>query len=103
MTRHAARPASTLSPAALAAAPELAFFDALDALLDVTYCALVAADPALDDPERPYWLRESLPPTHHLACRITTLMTELRRQMDRYRALAGTELDKPPDDDTTPF
>jgi len=103
VTRHVARPTSTLSPAALAAAPELAFFDALDALLDVTYCALVAADPALDDPERPYWLRESLPSTHQLACRIMTLMTTLRRQMDRYRVLAQSELDRPSDNDAIPF
>jgi hypothetical protein len=101
--RHAGRPPSVLSPAALAAAPELAFFDALDALLDVTYCALVAADPALDDPERPYWLREPLPSTHQPASRIAALMTELRRQMDRYRRLAPTELSQPLDDDTIPF
>jgi hypothetical protein len=103
VTRLAARPASVLSPAALAAAPELAFFDALDALLDVTYCALVAADPALDDPERPYWLREPVPPTHQPASRITMLMAELQRQMDRYRALARTELAQPRDDDAIPF
>lgn len=103
MTPPAARPASTLSPAALAAAPELAFFDALDALLDVTFCALVAADPALDDPERPYWLREPLPSTHQPACRITMLMAELRRQMDRYRTLARIERTQYVGDDTIPF
>jgi len=103
VNRHVARPASILSPAALAAAPELGFFDALDALLDVTYCALVAADPALDDAERPHWLHARLPPTHQPACRITMLMAELRRQMDRYRALAPTQLAQPLDDDTVPF
>ena len=103
MTRPAARPASVLSPAELAAAPELACFDVLDALLDVTYCALVAGDPALDDSERPYWLREPLPPTHEPGRHITTLLSELRRQMDRYRALARTELHRPLDDDTIPF
>jgi len=101
-SRHA-RPASTLSPAALAAAPELAFFDALDALLDVTFCALVAADPALDDPERPYWLRDPLPSTHQPAARITMLMDELRRQMDRYRWLAAIETAHPAADDDIPF
>ena len=99
MTRRAARPASRLAPATLAAAPELAFFDALDALLDVTYCALVAADPALDDPERPYWIRHPLPATHPAAERIMSLMAELQRQMDRYRTLALAE----PDDDTILF
>lgn len=103
MTRPAARPASVLSPAELAAAPELACFDVLDALLDVTYCALVAGDPALDDPEWPCWSREPLLPTHEPARHITTLITELRRQMQRYRVLARTELDRPLDDDTIPF
>ena len=103
MTHRAARPASTLSPAVLAAAPELAFFDVLDALLDVTYCALLAADPALDDPERPYWLREPLPSTHQPACRITMLIAELRRQMDRYRSLARTQPTPPVGDDTILF
>ncbi len=103
MTRQAARPAPLLSPASLAAAPELGLFFALDAVLDATYCALLAADPALDDPERPYWLREPLPTTHQCACRITMLMAELRRQMDRYRALLRTEPAQPPDDDTIPF
>jgi hypothetical protein len=100
--RPAARPPSVLSPAALAAAPELAFFDALEALLDVTYCALVAADPALDDPERPYWLREPLPSTHQPASRITMLIADLRQQMDRYRRLARIETERP-HDDTIPF
>ena len=103
MTPRPARPASTLSPAALAAAPELASFDALDALLDVTYCALVAADPALDDPERPYWLRDPLPSTHQPASRITMLMDELRRQMDRYRWLARIETAQPTGNDDIPF
>jgi len=103
VTRHAARPAPVLSPVTLAAAPELGLFVTLEAVLDVTYCALVAADPALDDPERPYWLREPLPPTHQPACRIVMLMAELQRQMDRYRALVRREPAQPRDDDTIPF
>ena len=103
MTRHPTRPASSLSPAQLGTAPELGFFDVLDAVLDVTFCALVAADPALHDPERPYWLREPLPTTHQAACRILTLMAELQRQMARYRALVQSEPDQPIHDDTIDF
>jgi hypothetical protein len=75
----------------------------LHALLDVTYCALIAADPALDDPERPYWLRQPLPSTHQPASRIITLIAELRRQMDRYRSLARIDRTQPVGDDTIPF
>ena len=85
-------PTGTLTPAKLAMAPELGFFDALDTLLHLTLCALVATDPALDDPERPYWLRPSPPATHAAACRIATLAHQLRRQMARYRELADTDL-----------
>jgi hypothetical protein len=84
-------PPSTLDPVKLALAPELRFFDALDTLLQLTLSALVAADPALDDPERPYWLCHSPPTTHAAACRIATLAHQLRHQLDRYRQLANRE------------
>lgn len=64
--------------------PELAVLSILDQVINTAACALRSAQPNLDDPERPYWVRRPL--SEQVAARIVSLSAILSRFVRNYRA-----------------
>jgi hypothetical protein len=84
--------------------PELAVLDALLAVLDVVYYALLEAHPELADDERPYWI--FTPAIVPRAASILRSASSLRRAVARYRlALVPPSITNAPaaDDNDIPF
>jgi len=86
------------TPDELAATPELGLLAALEASLDLSLLALVAAHPELCDPERPPWRIDPGP-----ACRAAKDFVPLARKLGDaiadYRRAVATEHQRPIEDD----
>lgn len=85
-------------PKDLARDPELAAIEILDAVLDTTIRALIAAHPEITDSERPYWLTPP-PPSCHAACSIVGRAARLRDRLADYRSAVDAESSAPLDTD----
>lgn len=72
------------APHELDSHPELAVLFILEQVINTADCALRSANPNLDDPERPYWLRR--PFSEQVAARIVSLGATLSRFVRNYRA-----------------
>lgn len=88
--------------------PQLAALAILDAALEMTIFALVAAHPGIQCPDRPYWVEKS--PSDSVAQLIVTLANPLGIALHDYRNTIASE--SPPnllnsnslqDDDEIPF
>ncbi len=86
------------TPNELAHAPELAVLAALDTTLEIALRALVAAHPALADPERPYWTLEESP-TGSAANVLLGRAKAMLKALAAYRRAAALRRDPIPDDD----
>lgn len=89
---------SSTTPDELATTPELALMLALEASLDLTQRALVAAHPELSDPPRPSWRRE-LDPSCRSAEHFVAVALELGAIIGDYRRAALEERQRLIDDD----
>lgn len=89
-------------PKDLARDPELAAIEILDAVLDATTRALLAAHPELADDERPYWLTPPTP-SCHAARSIVDRAARLRDRLADYRSAVADENSGPVGADDFPF
>ena len=95
------------TPPELDRAPELAVLAALDGVLEITFCALLAAHPELADAERPYW-RLPASKSSCIAANIVVRAEQLRRDLTTYRRCLGAGTNVPDggndgDDSDFPF
>jgi hypothetical protein len=84
------------TPEELGDAPELAVLALLDANLEIALRALVAAHPALGDPDRPPWTL-SPSPSSRAAEILLASAKRLHRALETYRDAVALHPDTPPD------